>query len=485
MKTFTKILTAVGALVLTASAAHEADACTRVVYRGADNLYVVARSLDWKTPIPTNIYVYPRGIPKQSSNLPNHLKWTSKYGAVYAVIYDGGVTEGMNEKGLVVNGLFCKGTVYNDSVSSKPYVMSLAVFPAWLLDQCAYVQEVRKMLEDPGFEIQGATFDGGTVSALHWGVTDASGESIIFEFDHGKINIHDMGDVRAMTNDPQWPAMTAIINYWDKVGGRNFLPGTVSSPDRCVRANYFAHHVEAVPEADTGVTIARSILVNCSVPYTYLIQGDPNVSSTQWRTYSDVRDVRYYFELVTNPGYYYIDLRTLDLSRTPALDYARDMFMMSFCLRGMSFIDMAFLKKTDLKDGYVTYRRRKTGQLLVIEWTREMQRILDKYPANESCYLLPVIRRTGTNERSVYRNAAYSINRSLKRVAPMAGVTIPLTLYVARHSWASAAKAKGIPVSVISEGMGHDSEATTQIYLAALDTSAVDRANTIILKSLR
>ena len=178
-------------------------------------------------------------------------------------------------------------------------------------------------------------------------------------------------------------------------------------------------------------------------------------------------------------------IRTLDLSRTPALDYARDMFMMSFCLRGMSFIDMAFLKKTDLKDGYVTYRRRKTGQLLVIEWTREMQRILDKYPANESCYLLPVIRRTGTNERSVYRNAAYSINRSLKRVAPMAGVTIPLTLYVARHSWASAAKAKGIPVSVISEGMGHDSEATTQIYLAALDTSAVDRANTIILKSLR
>lgn len=178
-------------------------------------------------------------------------------------------------------------------------------------------------------------------------------------------------------------------------------------------------------------------------------------------------------------------IRTLDLSRTPVLDYARDMFMMSFCLRGMSFIDMAFLKKTDLKDGYVTYRRRKTGQRLVIEWTWEMQRILDKYPANESCYLLPVIRRAVTNERSVYRNAAYNINRSLKRIAPMAGVTIPLTLYVARHSWASAAKAKGIPVSVISEGMGHDSEATTQIYLAALDTSAVDRANTIILKSLR
>ena len=71
-----------------------------------------------------------------------------------------------------------------------------------------------------------------------------------------------------------------------------------------------------------------------------------------------------------------------------------------------------------------------------------------------------------------------------RQIAKMVGVQIPLTLYVARHSWASAAKAKGIPLSVISEGMGHDSEATTQIYLASLDTSVVDRANSLILKSL-
>ena len=176
-------------------------------------------------------------------------------------------------------------------------------------------------------------------------------------------------------------------------------------------------------------------------------------------------------------------IKTLDLSLTPALDYARDMFLMSFYLRGMSFIDMAFLKKSDLKNGYVTYRRRKTGQQLVIEWTKEMQ-ILDKYPENKSDYLLPIIRNSGLNERCTYRNTGYNINHNLKRIAEMVGVTIPLTLYVARHSWASAAKAKGIPLSVISEGMGHDSEATTQIYLASLDTSVVDKANSLILKSL-
>ena len=177
-------------------------------------------------------------------------------------------------------------------------------------------------------------------------------------------------------------------------------------------------------------------------------------------------------------------IKALDLSLNPTLDYARDMFLMSFYLRGMSFIDMAFLKKTDLKNGYVTYRRRKTNQQLIIEWTKEMQIILDKYPENKSEYLLPVIRNPGLNERCTYRNTGYNINHNLKRIAGMVGVTIPLTLYVARHSWASAAKAKGIPLSVISEGMGHDSEATTQIYLASLDTSVVDKANSLILKSL-
>lgn len=178
------------------------------------------------------------------------------------------------------------------------------------------------------------------------------------------------------------------------------------------------------------------------------------------------------------------EIKALDLSLAPTLDYARDMFLMSFYLRGMSFIDMAFLKKTDLRNGYVTYRRRKTGQQLIIEWTKEMQMILDKYPENESQYLLPIVKRVGIDDRCAYRNGGYNINHSLKQVAAKVGIDIPLTLYVARHSWASAAKTRGIPISVISEGMGHDSEVTTQIYLASLDTSVVDKANSLILSSL-
>lgn len=178
------------------------------------------------------------------------------------------------------------------------------------------------------------------------------------------------------------------------------------------------------------------------------------------------------------------EIKTLDLSLLPELDFARDMFLMSFYLRGMSFVDMAFLRKSDLKEGGVIYRRRKTGQQLRIGWTKEMQSIIDKYPQNATDYLLPIIRNVGINERCAYRNMGYTINQRLKKIGEMIGVTMPLTLYVARHSWASAARTKGIPISVISEGMGHDSETTTRIYLASLDTSVVDKANAIILASI-
>lgn len=177
-------------------------------------------------------------------------------------------------------------------------------------------------------------------------------------------------------------------------------------------------------------------------------------------------------------------LKNLDLSDLPSYEFARDMFMMSFYLRGMSFIDLAFLKKSDLRNGYLSYRRRKTGKCLVIKWTDEMQSIVDRYPNVNTHYLLNIIKSKSVNEICAYRNVAYNINHNLKRIAHLIGAEIPLTMYVARHSWASAAKSKGIPISVISEGMGHDSELTTQIYLSSLDASLVDRANSVILSSL-
>lgn len=143
------------------------------------------------------------------------------------------------------------------------------------------------------------------------------------------------------------------------------------------------------------------------------------------------------------------------------------------------------MKKSDLKNGILTYRRRKTGQRLTIKWEKCMEEIVTKYEARSATqYLLPIITNSLADERVQYMNALSRVNVALKEVARLADLQIPLTMYCARHGWASVAKSKNIPLSVISEGMGHDSEETTRIYLASLDTSVVDKANSLILKDL-
>lgn len=177
-------------------------------------------------------------------------------------------------------------------------------------------------------------------------------------------------------------------------------------------------------------------------------------------------------------------LRDMDLALNRTMSYARDLFMFSFYTRGMSFVDMAYLKKKDLQNGILSYRRQKTGQQLFIKWEKPMQDIVSKYDTDGTPYLLPIIRDMETDARRQYKNAVHLVNDKLKKLGERLGLGIPLTTYVARHAWASIAKSKNIPLSTISEAMGHDSENTTRIYLASLDTSVVDKANSLILKSL-
>jgi len=177
-------------------------------------------------------------------------------------------------------------------------------------------------------------------------------------------------------------------------------------------------------------------------------------------------------------------IRNLHLTLSPQKDLSRDLFMFSFYMRGMSFIDMAFLKKQDLQNGMLAYRRHKTGQRIAVKWEQPMQDIVDKYDTGGTPYLLPIIKGAEEDATRQYRNAAHVANRWLKEIGRDIGLAVPLTTYVARHSWASIARSKNVPLSVISEALGHDSEKTTRIYLASLDTSAVDRANSRIMKSL-
>ena len=180
-------------------------------------------------------------------------------------------------------------------------------------------------------------------------------------------------------------------------------------------------------------------------------------------------------------------IENLELPTGSSLDKARDLFLLSFYLRGMAFVDMAFLKKTDLKCSMVSYNRRKTHQNLNIEWMKPMQAIIDKYAdqTKESPYLLPILTGKESSPYTAYRKVEHNTNYNLKKIGEMVGLKIPLTTYVARHTWASVALHMNIPIATISEGMGHNSYKTTQIYLQSLDVATINEANERIIKKIR
>lgn len=164
---------------------------------------------------------------------------------------------------------------------------------------------------------------------------------------------------------------------------------------------------------------------------------------------------------------------------------ARDLFLFSFYTRGMSFVDIAYLKKTDLNNTYLIYKRKKTGQELKIAWRKEMQELVDRNSSKDGVHLFGILDENSEKSlRFQYHYTQCIINTALKRLGKQLNLGTNLTMYVARHSWATIARQKNIPLSVICDGMGHNSEKTTQIYLQSVDAEAIDRCNDKLIAAI-
>lgn len=181
-----------------------------------------------------------------------------------------------------------------------------------------------------------------------------------------------------------------------------------------------------------------------------------------------------------------VQLSRLKLPKGSPLALCRDLFIFSYCTRGMAFVDMAFLRKSNLQNGMICYTRRKSGQRLAIRIEPRIQAIVDRYVTSCSHYLFPIITATSSQEAyNQYRTALNGYNRMLRKLAELVPAAGRLTSYTSRHSWATAARNHNIPISVISAGMGHTTEQTTRIYLSSLENSIIDDANRLILDGLR
>lgn len=300
--------------VVFAGTGPEAKACTRAVYLGPEEMVITGRTMDWREEIPTNLYVFPRGMERTGADEGNTIRWTSKYGSLIASGYDIGTSEGMNEKGLVVNQLYLPETDYTRPNDTRP-AMGVSVWAQYVLDNFATVQEAVTELRKEAFRIDAPNMPGGAKSTLHMAMSDATGNSAVLEYIGGKLMIHEGRQIQVLTNSPVYDQQLAINNYWKQIGGLVMLPGTNRASDRFVRASFYINAVTQTADAKIAVAAVFSVMRNVSVPLGISIPESPNNSSTRWRSVSDQKNKVYYFESTRTPNVFWVDFSKLDFSQ--------------------------------------------------------------------------------------------------------------------------------------------------------------------------
>ena len=292
----------------------ELIACTRVVYHGNNNLVITARSMDWRDPIPANIWIFPRGMQRNGTVGPQSYAWTSKYGSVITASWDIASTDGMNEKGLVANLLWLAESKYPqfDPKGTKKG-LAISLWAQFVLDNYANVAEAVTELKKEPFVVVSANIPGTErFATVHLSISDASGDNAIFEYIEGKLVIHHSREFNTMTNSPIFDQQLALNSYWKSIPGTAMLPGTNRAADRFVRASFYINAIPKTDDSRIAVASVFSVIRNCSVPLGITTSDEPNISSTRWRSVSDQKNLVYYFETTLTPNTFWINLKNID-----------------------------------------------------------------------------------------------------------------------------------------------------------------------------
>lgn len=308
MKKITQVSLSV--LLALSSIVSSSDACTRMIYEAGNDRFITTRSMDWETNIPTSLWVFPKGIAKNGGIDDNSIKWTSEYGSVVSVGFDSVTADGMNEKGLVANLLYL--TESDFGTSTKP-TLSIGAFTQYVLDNFANVSEAVKGMKNLSFQIIAPNFPDGAEASLHLAISDKSGDSAVFEFIKGKLVIHHSKDYKVMTNSPTFDQQLSINDYWKEVGGKAMLPGTSRPSDRFARASFYTNSAKKVEDERQALSTAVSIARNASVPFSVYMLSKEKIAPTLWRSISDTKALKYYFDSAVSPSIFWVDIKKLNL----------------------------------------------------------------------------------------------------------------------------------------------------------------------------
>lgn len=318
------------AILLSIGLVHtQALACTRVVYLGPESRILTGRTFDWKSPINSNLWVFPRGMERDGAAGPRSIKWTSRYGSLIVSGYDISTVDGMNEHGLVANLLWLADADYPEDDGKTPR-LSISLWAQYFLDNFATVADAVAYIEANAIDVATGEVPGqaGRLTTVHLSLSDATGDSAILEWVDGKLTVHHSRDYRVMTNEPVYADQLAITRYWKGVNPREFLPGTSRATDRFVRASHFIDAVRQSDDPRIAAASVFSVIRNASVPYGISMEDAPNLSTTRWRVVADQKDKRFYVESAISPNVFWVDLAKLDFragSKVKMLDLGIDM----------------------------------------------------------------------------------------------------------------------------------------------------------------
>ena len=289
--------------------------CTRFVYDGEGGRILTGRSMDWQSDVGSNLWVMPRGLVRDGAAGPGSVTWTSRYGSIVTAAFDICTCDGMNEAGLVANALWLVESEYPSAAEDDRPTLGIAAWAQYVLDRYATVAEAVADLEGEAFRIATTSVPGQErMATMHLSLSDATGDSAILEYLDGRLRIHHGAEYRVMTNSPPFDEQLAITAYWKDIGGTVMLPGTNRAADRYVRASFYVDAVPHVEDRTTATAAVFSVIRNASVPYGISTPGQPNISSTLWRTVADHKDRIYYFDSVVSPSVIWVALDDLDLA---------------------------------------------------------------------------------------------------------------------------------------------------------------------------
>ena len=302
-------------LVLGGMALQEAGACTRAVYLGPQETIITVRSMDWMSDLGSNLWAFPRGMKREGAAGPTSIRWTSKYGSVVASAFEAATADGMNEKGLVANLLYLAESEYvQPSPGDRRLPMSISAWTQYILDNFATVAEAVTAIRKEPFYVVPVMSPDGHAGTVHLSISDSTGDSAIFEYVGGKLVIHHGRQFQVMTNSPVYDRQLALNEYWKQIGGTTMLPGTNRAADRFVRASFYINAIPKTSNDAEAVAAAFSVIRNASVPLGITTPGQPNISSTIWRTVSDHKNRRYYFESTRSPSVFWVNLADMDFA---------------------------------------------------------------------------------------------------------------------------------------------------------------------------